>query len=51
MIIHPGSHSIKFGLASMSQPFMVATAIAYPTKNKKRAIPDFKALIKSNQEK
>ena len=51
MIIHPGSHSIKYGLASMSQPHLVATAIAHPSKNGKKCIQDFKGLIKINQEK
>lgn len=32
IIIHPGSHSIKFGLASQSSPFIVPNLIAYPTK-------------------
>jgi actin-related protein len=32
MIIHPGSHSIKFGLASQMQPFIAPNVIAYPRK-------------------
>jgi len=32
VIIHPGSHTIKFGLASQSQPFMIPNVIAYRTK-------------------
>eukprot|EP00347_Sterkiella_histriomuscorum_P001948 403370052 len=40
IIIHPGSHSIKFGLASQMQPFIIPNVIAYPNKNGKR-IKDF----------
>lgn len=34
VVIQFGSHSIKLGLASQMQPFMVPTAIAYPTRVK-----------------
>jgi len=32
IIIHAGSHSIKFGLASQMQPFIAPNVIAYPRK-------------------
>ena len=51
IIVHPGSHSIKYGLASMSEPLIVANAIAHPTKGGKKCISDFKGMIKVNKEK
>ena len=33
MILHLGSHSVKFGLASQSQPFIAPNVIAYPRKD------------------
>lgn len=41
MIIHPGAHSIKFGLASQMQPFIAPNVIAYPRK--KAGKPIFEA--------
>jgi actin-related protein len=32
VVLELGSHSIKLGLASQMQPFMVPTVIAYPTR-------------------
>ena len=40
IIIHPGSHSIKFGLATQMQPFIAPNVIAYPTRKGKK-ICDF----------
>mmetsp|Transcript_23725 Transcript_23725/g.29480 ORF Transcript_23725/g.29480 Transcript_23725/m.29480 type:complete len:102 (-) Transcript_23725:2077-2382(-) len=34
MVLQFGSHSIKFGLASQVQPFLVPTMIAYPGRKK-----------------
>ena len=36
MIIHAGSHSIKFGLASQMQPFIAPNVVAYPRKDGKK---------------
>jgi len=36
VIIHPGSHSIKFGLASQMQPFLIPNVIAHPTKRSRK---------------
>ena len=38
MIIHPGSHSIKFGLASQIQPFIAPNVIAYPRKKEGKPV-------------
>jgi hypothetical protein len=45
IILHLGSHSIKFGLGSMSQPFLVPNAIAHPTKNDKTLISDYQQAL------
>lgn len=51
IILHLGSHSIKFGLGSMSQPFLVPNAIAHPTKNEKTLVPDYKQALKLDLQK
>ena len=43
IVIHPGSHSIKFGLASQQTPFIVPSVIAHPrrkTCDLKQAVAD-----------
>ena len=32
IVIHPGSDSLKFGLASQFEPFVTSMIIAYPKK-------------------
>lgn len=39
LVLQFGSHSIKFGLASQMQPFMVPTIIAHPTKKQNLFTP------------
>ena len=39
MVLHFGSNSIKFGLASQVQPFMVPNIIAYPGNSKVFNVP------------
>lgn len=36
LVLHLGSHSIKFGLASQLQPFIVPNVIAHPRKDGKK---------------
>ena len=38
-VIQFGSHSIKFGLATQVQPFLVPTVVAYPGNNKVFTVP------------
>lgn len=51
IVIHPGSHSIKFGLSSQSDPFLVPTAIAYPSKNGRKVIADYSDVVAKNKQK
>ena len=34
VILHPGSHSLKFGLASQYEPFVTPMVVAHPVKVK-----------------
>ena len=43
IVIHPGSHSLKFGLGSMIQPFLTPMAIAHPTRAGAKVCEDWDA--------
>jgi actin-related protein len=47
-VIHPGSHSLKIGLASQNIPFLSAMAIAHPTKKGRKLVQEYDELMELN---
>ena len=40
LILHIGSHSIKFGVATQPQPFIAPNVIAYPRRDQRKLYTD-----------
>jgi len=51
VVIHPGSHSLKFGLGSMVSPFLTPMAIAHPSKAGTKVCEDWEGQMRMNWQK